>query len=108
LVHRYWQPAAVGFDVQQVAKLPNCIEQTDLVAVKSIAPVESHFSFDFTQFSTAYHWLPQAASKVAWRAVTYGVDGVVSSGHLPVSEHLTSSLPQPKIAITVTVITARR
>jgi hypothetical protein len=107
-LHRYWQPAAVGFVAQQVAKFPNSVEQTDLVAVKSSVPLESHTSFDFTQLSMACHWLPQVAANVAWLAATYGAEGAVSCGHLPVSEHLTSSPPQSETAITVTVITARR
>ena len=56
----------------------------------------------------ACHWLPQVEANVAWQVVRYGSVGAVSFGHLPMSEHLTSSLPQPENAIVATVITARR
>jgi hypothetical protein len=107
-IRRYWQAVAVGFVVQQEARLLICVVQAAMVADKSILPLESHFSFDIAQFIMAWYWLPQAEAKSAWHEVISADVGAVSFAHLPLSEHEASSLPQPDNAIVVTVITARR
>jgi len=94
--------------MQQVVRLEIWVTQEASRAVKSMLPVESHFSFDFTQFSIAWYWLPQAPAKEFWQEVMSADVRAGSFAQLLLSEHEASLLPQPANAITATVIAAKR
>jgi hypothetical protein len=94
--------------MQQVVRLEIWVTQEASRAVKSMLPVESHFSFDFTQFSIAWYWLPQAPAKEFWQEVMSADVRAGSFAQLLLSEHEASLLPQPANAITATVIAAKK
>jgi hypothetical protein len=94
--------------MQQVVRLEIWVPQEASRAVKSMLPVESHFSFDFTQFSIAWYWLPQAPAKEFWQEVMSADVRAGSFAQLLLSEHEASLLPQPANAITATVIAAKK